>query len=297
MKDFSLSELRVINAVAVHRSFRGGARDQNVAPSTASHVVASVEKRLGVRLFHRNTRSVALTEAGEAFLGRIRPALADIGAAIDMANDFRETPSGTIRINASEWAAARVFPVIIGFLKRYPEVELDLVTEGRMVDIVAEGFDAGLRLKEAVPQDMVAISSGEDEAFILVAAPAYLDQRGFPTAPADLLEHECIRFRLPSGTIMRWEVSRNGEASFADVSGRIVVGSAELALQTAAAGLGVAYVERSLAEKYLASGEVLQLLRDWTPPFEGVCLYYPRLRMQSAAFRAFVDYFRSEVRS
>lgn len=173
MKDFALSELRIVNAVAVHRSFRAGARDQEIAPSTASHVVASVEKRLGIRIFYRNTRSVALTEAGEKFLERMRPALIDMGVAIDGVNDFRDTPSGTIRINASAWAADRVFPVILGFLQRYPDVELDLVSEGRLVDIVAEGFDAGLRLKEVVPLDMVAVPFGEDEAFVLVAAPAY----------------------------------------------------------------------------------------------------------------------------
>jgi DNA-binding transcriptional LysR family regulator len=290
---YSLREFRAVAEIAAHKSFRAAAANLEISPSSLSHIVASVEKRLGIRLFQRNTRSVALTEAGEAFLARMRPALGEMMQAIEGINDFRERPAGLIRINTSSWGAERILPIVLGFMHDYPDIRVDLFTEGRLIDIVAEGFDAGLRLIESVPQDMVAIPLGIKEALVIVAAPAYLERHGRPLVPVDLLTHDCIRARLPSGALMRWEIEKAGEIAWVDVTGRLIVGDTRLGVKAALAGAGIAYVEARDAEPHMASGELVQLLAEWTPPFEGLCFYYPRQKLQTAAFRAFVDYFRA----
>ncbi|WP_088508349.1 LysR family transcriptional regulator [Burkholderia ubonensis] len=290
---FSLDDLAAVSAVADHRSFRGAARALHLPPSSLSHIVSGVERRLGIRIFHRTTRSVSPTEAGLAFIERMRPALMDMAAAIESVNRFRDSPAGQIRINTSDWAAQRVFPIVLSFLSAYPEVNVDIVSEGRLIDIVAEGFDAGLRIAEAVPQDMISLPLGIDEAIIIVASPGYLASRGTPHSPAELLAHECIRLRLPSGGLMRWEVRIAGEQSWVDIRGRLIVGSSELALKAAVADVGIAYVGARQARYYIDSGTLVQLMPEWTPPFEGVCLYYPRQRLPSAAFRAFIDHFKA----
>jgi len=293
MEDFGLRTLTVISAVATHRSFRGAANSLEISPSSVSHIVANVEKRLGIRLFHRNTRSVSLTEAGATFLERVRPALIEITDAIEGVHHLRDSPAGLIRLNASTWAADRVLPIILNFMADYPQVSIDLVTEGRLIDIVADGFDAGLRLESVVPQDMVAIALGIDEALIIVASPAYILEHGTPLTPGDLLTHECIRARLPSGVVMRWDMGKRGE-TLVDVTGRLIVGTTDLALKAAARGMGIAYAEAREASSFLACGELVQLLAEWTPAFPGHALYYPRQRLSSATFRAFVDYFKAQ---
>jgi DNA-binding transcriptional LysR family regulator len=292
MSDFSLHEFAAVNAVATHRSFRSAAAALQMPPSSLSHMIASVEKRLGIRLFQRSTRHVSLTVAGEAFLTRLRPALQEMTDAIESANSLRDGPTGQIRINSSAWAAERILPVVLDFMRDYPEVQVDVVTDGRIIDLVAEGFDAGLRLTESVPQSMVALPLGHEEALIIVAAPAYLERQGTPLVPADLLAHDCLRSRLPSGAMMRWEVEKAGEQSIIDVSGRLVLGTTGLTLKAAIGGAGIAYVMARDAEPSLQSGALVQLLTDWTPSFPGICLYYPRLKLPSAAFRAFVEYFK-----
>lgn len=292
MRDFSLHEFEALNAVAVYRSFRKAAATLQMPPSSLSHMISSVEKRLGVQLFQRNTRNVSLTAAGEAFLKRLRPALQEMTDAIESVDSLREKPSGRIRLNTSAWSAERVLPIVLDFMRDHPEVEVDVVTEGRIIDLAAEGFDAGLRLMEAVPQSMVALPLGHDEALIVVAAPAYLESHGTPLVPEDLLSHDCLRSRLPSGAMMRWEMERAGQQSIIDVRGRLVLGTTGLTLKAALNGAGIAYVMARDAETYLQSGALVQLLADWTPSFAGICLYYPRLKLPSAAFRAFVDYFK-----
>ncbi|WP_110855080.1 LysR family transcriptional regulator [Paraburkholderia silvatlantica] len=293
ISSFSLHDLAAVNAVAEHRSFRAAARNLQLPPSSLSHIVGMVEKHLGIRIFQRTTRSVSLTEAGAAFVARMRPALLEMDRAIESVNQFRDKPTGQIRINTSDWAAERIFPIVLSFMTAYPDVAIDIVSDGRLIDIVAEGFDAGLRLAENVPQDMIALPLGVDEALIIVAAPAYVACRTSPKAPADLLHHECIRIRLPGGGLLRWEVQSAGEQSWIDVHGRLIVGSSKLALQAAITGVGIAYVDARQAQPYLASGDLIQLLPDWTPPYGGVCLYYPRQRLPSAAFRAFVNHFKT----
>lgn len=211
MAGLTLNELKALAAVANHRSFRAAAIELGVSPSSLSHAVASIERRLGVRLFNRTTRSVSLTEAGEGFLARVQPALREISDAVESVNQFRKTPAGLLRLNTSEGGAERVLPLVLDFIAAFPDMRVDLVSEGRMVDIVAAGFDAGLRLAEAVPQDMVSVSLGQQEELVVVGTADYFAARGVPEVPADLFKHECIRARMPSGSIYRWEFERAGE--------------------------------------------------------------------------------------
>lgn len=293
MEDFGIRALLVVSAVAAHRSFRGAASELNLSASSVSHIVANLERKIGIRLFLRNTRSVSLTEAGEAFLARVRPALAEINEALEGVHELRDRPAGLVRINASSWGASRLLPFVLDFMQAYPEVRVDLTCEGRIVDIIAEGYDAGLRLESMVPQDMIAVRLGIPETLILVASPAYLEARGAPQTPGDLLAHECIRARLPSGVIMDWEMGRLGEYAEPKVSGRLIVGSTELAAKAAASGLGIAYTDAREAAPFLERGEILQIMPDWTPPLGSEALYYPATRLPSAAFKAFVTFIRA----
>src|ERR1700761_8145485 len=189
-----LFELNAVAAISAHRSFRAAATQLGISPSALSHAIAGLEKRLGVRLINRTTRSVSLSEAGERFLARISPALREIAGALEEVNEFRDTPAGTLRINLMERAAHQILrPIVARFLRRYPDMNVELTLEGRIIDIVAEGFDAGIRLAEAVPQDMVAIPCGPDTRFIVVGAPDYFAHAPLPQSPSDLLNHECIR--------------------------------------------------------------------------------------------------------
>ncbi|MBP2297000.1 LysR family transcriptional regulator [Azospirillum rugosum] len=288
MTDLSLGDLKALSAVAAHRSFRAAAAELGMSPSALSHAVAGLERRLGVRLFNRTTRSVSLTEAGENFLARVRPAMREIADAVETVNRFRDTPAGLLRLNTSEGGAERVLPIVLDFMATYPDMRVDLVSEGRMVDIVEAGFDAGLRLAEAVPQDMVAVPLNMPEAFAVVAAPECFATRPPPRVPADLFAHDCIRTRMPSGAIHRWEFERQGEEIRIDPPGRLTLGSHELSLRAALAGAGLAYVTERAARADLAAGRLVRVLADWTPPFPGLCLYYPRQRLPSAGLRAFI---------
>jgi DNA-binding transcriptional LysR family regulator len=294
--DLALNELNGLMAVAAHRSFRAAAAELGVSPSSLSHAVASMERQLGVRLFNRTTRSVSLTEAGEGFLARVQPALREIADAVETVNRFRDTPAGLLRLNASEAAAERALPIIVSFMSAYPDMRIDLVSEGRMIDIVAGGFDAGLRHAEAVPQDMVSLSLGIEEARIVVGTPDYFATRGVPRAPADLFGHACVNARMPSGAIRHWEFERNGEEIRIDPPARLMLGSPDLTLHAARAGAGVAFVNARSAAEDIESGRLVQVLAEWTPPFPGVCLYYPRQRLPSAGLRAFIDHFQAARR-
>jgi len=290
MSGMTLSDLRAILAIADKGSFRGAAKALEIAVSSLSHQVANVEKRVGVRLFNRTTRSVSLSEAGEALVRHIRPALGQIDAALEAVDHLRATPMGVLRLNTSEGGAERVLPLVLDFLASYPDMKVDLVTEGRLVDIVAEGFDAGLRLEDVIPKDMISVSLGQPESFVLVASPTYLADKQLPVSPGDLLVHECIRARLPSGSLIAWELERNGEALTVDVKGRLIAGGTDLSILAARQDAGIAFVSLRSVQEDIDSGRLIQLLPDWTPPYPGIALFYPNRRLPSAGLRAFIDH-------
>src|SRR6266702_927169 len=286
----SLTELTAFSAVARHRSFRVAADELGLSASTLSHMMRALEDRLGLRLFHRTTRSVAPTEAGERLFASIGPILHDLDHALANVGRLRARPSGTLRINASEIAARLLLRrVVPTFLMRYPEVHLDLVTEGKLVDIVAEGFDAGVRLGEAVPQDMIAVPFEPEGRFVAIASPGYLATHAAPRVPDDLAHHMCIRFRLPSGKIYRWEFARHGLEREFDVSGFVTLDNMRLMVEAAAGGLGVAFVWMDAARDALERGDVTMVLEDWTPSFPGHFLYYPGHRLVPVGLRAFIN--------
>jgi DNA-binding transcriptional LysR family regulator len=286
----TLNDLASFAAVANHRNFRIAAETLGISRSALSHAIIALESKLGIRLFHRTTRSVSLTQAGAQLLARLDPVLQDLDAALDTLAETRGTPSGVLRINANK-SGARILlrSVIPHFLDSHPEVEIDLVSEGRLVDIVDQGFDAGVRLAEAVPQDMVAVKFGGTVRFITVAAPRYLKDRVPPGTPDDLQAYACIRQRLPSGKRYRWEFSRRGAEVAIDVTGKLTLDDNDLLVQAAVDGQGIAYVPDSFAHPFLASGHLVTLLDEWCPPVPGLVLYYPRNRHVPATLRAFID--------
>jgi len=286
----TLDDLNAFSAIVTHRSFRKAAGELGLSPSTLSHMMRNMEARMGVRLLHRTTRSVALTEAGEMLLDRLKPVLRDLDLALDTVGEFGGQPSGTLRINASEIAARVLLNMAIPlFLERYPEISLDIVTENRLVDIVGEGFDAGIRLRESVPLDMIAVEFGGEARFLAVASPAYLKDHKRPKTPEDLKRHRCIRLRMPSGKLYRWEFEKHGQEVTIEVSGPLTLDHVELMAEAAVKGLGIAYVPERVARPYLASGEVISVLDDWCPSIPGLCLYYPGHRHVPQSLRAFIS--------
>ena len=295
MRTSGLTELEAVLAVARQRSFRAAATELEMSTSALSHTVAALETRLGVRLFNRTTRSVSLSEAGEQFVASVAPALSAIRDAVEQASSRRLTPAGTLRINTSPGAARQVMaPLILEYLRRYPEMMVDIVTEGRLVDIVADGFDAGIRLAESVPQDMIAVPFGLAQRLVVVGAPAYFARHAPPRSPGELLAHRCIRYRLASGAIWRWEFERHGESLDVDVQGPLTLDDSTLMLEAARAGVALAYLSDWNVAEDLAQGRLQCVLEDWTPPFDGLCLYYPGRRHVPAGLRALIELIREQ---
>jgi DNA-binding transcriptional LysR family regulator len=285
-----LTELTAFAAIATHRSFRKAAEELRVSPSTLSHTLRSLEERVGVRLLHRTTRSVAATQAGEALLNRVRPLLREFNQALSEVDVFRDGPRGTLRINTSLTGAHLLLrKAVPTFLARCPEMHVDLVTEGRLVDIIAEGFDAGIRLGEAVPRDMIAVGFGGEARFIAVASPAYLKRRPAPRTPHELHQHACIRYRMKSGKLYRWEFEKRTQEVTVDVAGALTLDDDGLMVQAARDGLGIAFVPEQAAEAALKAGTLVAVLEDWCPRFPGLFLYYPGHRQVPAGLRAFID--------
>ncbi|CAE6843638.1 HTH-type transcriptional regulator PgrR [Paraburkholderia nemoris] len=289
----TLADLAAFSAVATHRSFRRAAEALGVSRSSLSHAMLALERELGVRLLNRTTRSVSPTEAGEALLARLAPVLRDLDEALDAVADARGNPSGTLRINANESAARLLLKTVVPrFLKRFPGMSLDLVAEGRLVDIVEQGFDAGVRLGESIPRDMVAVRISDDLRFVVVAAPSYLAGRTPLITPDDLRSHDCIRQRLPSGKRYRWEFRKHGQEVAIDVPGVLTLDHNGLMVEAASDGLGLAYVPESTARDWLDDGLLVTVLEDWCPFIPGLCLYYPGHRHVPAGLRAFIDVLR-----
>lgn len=290
MTEGNLNNLQAFCVVARLRNFRRAAAELNVSPSALSHTLRKLEAQLEVRLLNRTTRSVAPTDAGLALYERLNPALLDIAGAIDEINAYRQSPLGTLRINAPRSAVELVLaPLAERFLRDNPGMRLELVAENRLVDIVAEGFDAGVRFGERLAQDMVAVPLGPPLRFVVVASPTYLATYGRPITPRDLAGHQCIRQRFASGGYLQWYFSKEGESMEVDPPGRLAISEIGLAPDLARAGLGLAFVYADHAAPGLADGSLVSVLDDWRPAETGYFLYYPSRRLVTTGLRAFLE--------
>ncbi|WP_321942542.1 LysR family transcriptional regulator [Paraburkholderia tropica] len=290
----TLADLQAFMTVAARRSFVQAAGELGVSRSALSHAMRGLENTLSVRLLHRTTRSVSLTEAGERLLGRLRPVLSELDHALDDVARDEEALRGSLRINGSDGAIRHLLQTVVPrFLAQYPQMELDLVSEGRFVDIVAEGFDAGVRLGEAVHKDMIAVRISDDLRFLAVASPRYLRKHGRPALPGDLQAHRCIRQRLPGGRRYRWEFARHGESVAIDPPGALTLDSNTLMVEAALDGLGIAYVPEPYARDALARKRLVAVLEDWCPAIPGLFLYFPGNRHIPAGLRALIEVVRA----
>jgi len=292
-----IADLDAFAAVARARSFRGAAALRNVSPSSLSQAVKRLEERLGVRLLNRTTRSVTPTEAGQRLMTRLAPTLAELTQALDEVNSFRDSPTGTLRLNVPSVAARLVLPPLVTeFLAAHPGISLELVAEDSFVDVLAGGFDAGVRYDERLEKDMIAIPLGPPERYVTVGSPAYFDRRSRPAHPDELLGHLCIRHRFLSGVSMPWEFEKDGQVVRIVPRGPLVSNVADLGIMAAEAGLGLVRTFDGFARTRIDSGRLETVLDDWSPPFPGPNLYYPSRRHMPAPLRAFVDFLQARRR-
>ena len=291
MSALDLRDLDTFVAIARTKNFRRAAREQGVSVSSFSQRLRELEERLGVRLLNRTTRSVALTEAGELLLARAAPAISDVNAALDEVRGLRGLPSGRLRINAPPPAVDLVLAPMVGpFLEAFPQVELEVVGQSGFIDIVAGGYDAGVRYGEHLERDMIAISLGPPQRYALVAAPDYLARHGRPKHPRDLLDHACIRIRLSSGAMLDWEFEKAGRAVKISPPAKLVVNHPAPAMRAARDGVGFWLTFRDQVSEAIASGALVSVLDDWCAPFPGPFLYYPSRRQPPPALAAFVAF-------
>ncbi len=295
-----LSDLNAFLAVARAAGFRVAARATGSSASGLSEAVRRLETQLGVRLLHRSTRSVVPTEAGQRLIERLGPALTEVRAALDVVNGFRDRPTGTLRLNVAVSAARLILPhVIPPFLAAYPDIELEVFADDTFVDVLAVGCDAGIRYEERLEQDMISVPIGPRiQRFALAAAPAYLDRCGRPEHPRDLLNHACLRGRFSSGAMPAWDFERDGETVRIEPSGPLIVqigNAADLAVDVAVAGTGLAYLFEDWLRPHFASGALVPVLEPWWPRFSGPFLYYSGRRFPPAPLRAFIDFIRASA--
>ena len=290
----NLNDVVAFLAVAREKSFTRAAAQLGVSQSALSHAISGLEARLGVRVLARTTRSVAPTEAGERLLRAIGPRLEEIDAELTGLSELRDKPAGTLRITAGEHSAeAILWPALSKLLPRYPDIKVELIIDYGLTDIVAERYDAGVRLGEQVAKDMIAVRIGPDFRMAVVGAPSYLADRPMPKLPQDLTAHQCINLRLPTyGGIYAWEFEKRGRAVKVRVEGQLVFNNIALRVNAALAGLGLAYLPEDQVQAHLAEGRLVRVLADWCPAFSGYHLYYPSRRQTAPAFTVLVDALR-----
>jgi len=293
-----ISDLQAFLTVARAGGFREGARISGASASGLSDAVRRLETQLGIRLLNRTTRSVATTAAGQGLLDRLAPALAEMEAALDVVNGFRERPAGVLKLNVPVSAARLVLPSIVPrFLAAYPDIRLELMIEDSFVDVIAAGCDAGIRYDERLAQDMIAVPIGPRiQRFAAAASKAYLDRRGRPAHPRDLVEHACIRNRFASGSMPDWEFERGSETVLIDPPAALIVqtgGGVDLAVECAMAGSGIIMLFEDWLRPHFVSGALEPVLEDWWSEFPGPFLYYPGHRLVPAPLRAFIDFIKT----
>jgi DNA-binding transcriptional LysR family regulator len=294
MQREELADLNAFLMVAEEQSFTRAAAKLGTSQSSLSHTIRRLETRLGLRLLTRTTRNVAPTEAGERLLRTLRPALESIGAELASLSELRDKPAGTIRITTSEHATVTVlWPVLERLLRDYPDIHVELGIDSGLTDIVAERFDAGVRLGEALAKDMIAVRVGPDLRMAVVGSPAYLQERPAPKTPHDLADHRCINLRmLSAGGLYAWELEKGGRDVRVRVEGQLAFNDTRMIVWAAAAGFGLGFVMEDQVEAHLSDGRLVRVLEDWCPSFPGYHLYYPSRREPSAAFALLVDALR-----
>jgi DNA-binding transcriptional LysR family regulator len=294
MPSDNLNDLRAFLAVARERSFTRAAARLGVSQSALSHTIRTLEERLGLRLLTRTTRSVSPTEAGERLLQNLGPRFAEIEAELAALTELREKPAGTIRITATEYAADTIlWPKLAKVLPEYPDIKVEIIIEQGLTDIVAERYDAGVRLGEQVAKDMIAVRVGPDMRMAVVGAPSYFAKRSPLRKPQELISHNCINLRVPTrGGLYAWEFEKGNRQLKVRVEGQLVFNGTTQMLNAALAGFGLSYVPEDLAQPHLAKGRLKRVLADWCPPFSGYHLYYPSRRQLTPAFTLIVEALR-----
>lgn len=288
------SDLLAFLAVARERSFTKAAAKLGVSQSALSQTIRGLEERLGVRLLTRTTRSVSSTEAGERLRRAIGPRFEEIEAELAALNELRDKPAGSIRITTGEHAASTIlWPALAKMLPDYPDIHVEAVVDYRLTDIVAERYDAGIRLGEEVEKDMIALPIGPDMRMVVVGAPSYFERRKRPNTPRDLTHHDCINLRLPTyGGMYLWEFEKDGRELRVRVDGQLVFNNIAMRMNAVLDGFGLAFLPEDQVQAYIDNGRLVRVLGDWCPPFPGYHLYYPSRRQPSLAFRVLVDALR-----
>jgi DNA-binding transcriptional LysR family regulator len=290
----AMNDLTAFLCVARERSFTKAAAQIGVSPSALSHTIRGLEERLGVRLLTRTTRSVAPTDAGERLLRTVGPHVDEIHRELEALSEMRDKPAGSIRITCVDHAAETVlWPGLAEFLAQYPDIHIDLIIDNTLRDIVAERFDAGIRMGERVARDMIAVRIGPELRMAAVATPSYFAERGKPKTPQDLANHSCINLRLATlGGVYAWEFEKGSREINVRVEGQLTVNDIAVIRRAALEGLGIAFIPEDYVQHQLDAGELIRVLADWNPPFAGYYLYYPSRRQQSPAFTLLVDALR-----
>lgn len=298
MRGSEFAELRAFMEVVGQGNFARAAAYLGLAPSTLSQTIRSLEERLGVRLLHRTTRSVSLTEAGEHLLARIRPAFEELHAAVESINDFRDTPIGVLRLSVSTIPAQMILaPLLKEFLESFPGISLDITVDNASVDIVRGRFDAGIRYGSLIAQDMVMVRASAPSRILAVASPDYLAAHPVPKHPQDLQDHPCIRFRLGNQQLLAWEFEKNKKKLEVGVGGRLVVNDADLLVKAARDGIGIGYIAEAYIREDIARGHLVPILTDWSPTYDSWYLYYASRHHLTAPLKAFIQFLRERTES